>query len=449
MGFLAFRYAGPSYMPTQPTMNRPSSAPSRRPIFIYLTNLVGGAEYMFLRRAESARRLGQDPVIITVPGPMDEAYRRTAKVIHLDPQVFGRFAFTHEMAEELADELAAMLGKAPCHIETTGMPGYYFGDLVARQIPGSECLLHAIAPRMVPLRRPPGWADLWRSPSRCWQGVRGRLPYREVEALAASGRFLSVNQECADTSARQLGLASLPAVLTPLSVGTTEAVSSVDCQEKFVLSVCRLDGRMKAYVEGLIRMWPAVLREHPSLRLKIVGDGPAKESYVALAAASGVAPSVDFLGTLDNAVLTGLYASAEAFVGMGTAAIEASMCGAVAIIAVENESACLTPGCFGDPEVKGFGEHVPGQSYVPAQDLLMGLLVDGARRAAVAERGRQHSLRTHHPDACDQRMAELLTKTYGAPVAVPAPMIRPRQVLANLLAGRLSRRPLAAWSGNT
>jgi len=435
-------------MPNQPTMNRPSSASFRRPVFIYLTNLVGGAEYMFLRRAESARRLGLDPVIITVPGPMDEAYLRTARVIHLDAQVFGRFAFTHAMAEELADELVVMLGADPCHIEATGMPGYYFGDLVARRIPGSECLLHAIAPRMVPLRRPPGWADLWRSPSRCWQGLRGRLPYREVEALAASGRFLSVNQECADTSASQLGLDSLQAILTPLSVGTTDAASAAVIQEKFVLSVCRLDGRMKAYVEGLIRMWPAILRGHPSLRLKIVGDGPAKESYVALAAATGVASSVDFLGTLDNAALSGLYASAEAFVGMGTAAIEASMFGAPAIIAVENETACLTPGCFGDPDVKGFGEYVPGQSYLPARDLLMGLLADGERRAVVAGRGREHALRLHHPDACDRRLAELLTKSYGPPVAFPAPMIRPRQVLANLLTGRLSRRPLAAWAGN-
>jgi hypothetical protein len=405
-------------------------------------------EYMYLRRAESARRLGLDPVIITVPGPMDEAYLRTAKVVHLDPKVFGRFAFTHGMAEELADELAAMLGRAPCHIEATGMPAYYFGDLVSRRIPGSECLLHVTAPREAPRRHPPELSQLWRSPYRFLQALRGRRFYFELEALAASGRFLSVNEACADTAAHQLGLDSLQAILTPLSVGTTETTSATAFQEKFVLSVCRLDGRTKSYVEGLIRMWPAILRGHPSLRLKIVGDGPAKESYVALAVATGVASSVDFLGTLDNAALSGLYASAEAFIGMGTAAIEASMLGAPAIIAVENEPACLTPGCFGDPDVKGFGEHVPGQSYLPAQDLLMGLLVDGGRRAAVAERGRQHALRTHHPDACDRRLAELLTKSYGAPVVFPAPMIRPRQVLVNLLTGRLSRRPLAAWAGN-
>ena len=51
----------------------------RRPIFIYSGNHVGGGEYLCLRRAEAAVRLGLRPVIITSPGPMDEAYRRVAE----------------------------------------------------------------------------------------------------------------------------------------------------------------------------------------------------------------------------------------------------------------------------------------------------------------------------------------------------------------------------------
>jgi hypothetical protein len=378
---------------------------------------------------------------------MDEAYLAAAKVIHLDPKVFGRLAFTHGMAEGLADELAAMLGQAPCHIEATGMPAYYFGDLVARRISGSECLLHATAPREAPRRRPPDLSDLWRNPGRFLQALRGRRFYFELGALAGSGRFLSVNEVCADTAARQVGLDSLPAVLTPLSIGVVRPSAASDSMGRFVLSVSRLDGRMKAYVEGLIRMWPAILQEHPSMRLKIVGDGPAKESYAGLAAAIGIASSVDFLGTLGNDALSGLYASADAFVGMGTAAIEASISGAPAIIAVENEKACLSPGCFGDPSLRGFGEHVPGQACSRVQEILLELLANHEHRAAVADRGRRHALHLHHPDVCDQRLAVLLTKTYGKRVVFPAPMIRPRQVLANLFAGRLFRRPFAVWAG--
>jgi glycosyltransferase involved in cell wall biosynthesis len=416
----------------------------RRPVFIYLVNLVGGAEYMFLRRAESARRLGLDPVIVTVPGDMDAAYLRAAKVIHLDPRVFGRFAYTRRLGEELADELAAMLGPGPCHFEATGMPGFHVGAMAARRIPGSECLMHAIIPRMTPLRHPPSLKDLWRDPRRFWQGLRGRLPYPEIVALAESGRLLSVNQECVDTSAQQVGRPSLPAVIVPLSVGTLAGPDAP--RGGFVLSACRLDGKMKAYVDGLIRSWPAILRARPGLRLKIVGDGPARATHAALAEALGVAGAVDFLGTLDNADLAGLYASADVFVGMGTAAIEASMHGAPVIIAVENEPACLTPGCFGDPALKGFGEKVPGQALAPAQALLEALLADDVRRDAVAERGRLFALRTHHPDACDERLADLLSAGFGAPVELPAPLMRPLQVLANFLMGRLARRPLARWA---
>lgn len=417
----------------------------RRPVFIYLANLVGGTEYMYLRRAESARRLGLDPVIITVPGAMDDAYFRSAKVIHVSPAIFGKFAFTHAAAREMADEIASLLGPTPCHIEATGMPAFYFGDLITRRIPGSECLLHLTAPRTTPLRRPAELQDLWQAPRRFWQGLRGRLPYSEVIELAATGRLLSVNQECADTSAEQVGIASLPARLTPLSVGMA-VPESASTKAAFVLSVARLDGKMKAYVEGLIRMWPAMLQAHPRMRLKIVGDGPARAGYVALAQELGVAPSVDFLGTLDGPELSLLYAGADVFVGMGTAAIEAAMHGAPAIIAVENEKACLTPGCFGDPAVRGFGERLPGQTLGPVRDLLGALLAEEDRRLAAAEKGRVVALSTHHPDACDQRLSALLSASYGPPVEVPAPMARPRQVLVNFLRGRFLRRPYATWA---
>lgn len=426
-------------------MSSVSRGAFRRPVFIYLANLVGGTEYMYLRRAESARRLGLDPVIITVPGPMDEAYLKAAKVIHVVPRVFGKFAFTHRAAREMADEIVRLLGSEPCHVEATGMPAFYFGALVAERIPGSECLFHLTAPRTAPLRRPPAWKDLWEAPRRFWRGLRGRLPYAEIKALADSGRLLSVNQECADTSAAQLGIASLPAKLTPLSVGVTLSEISPS-REGFVLSVARLDGKMKAYVEGLVRSWPAILSSHPSMRLRIVGDGPAKAGYVSLAAQLGVSESVEFLGTMENHALAGLYARARVFVGMGTAAIEAAMHGTPVVIAVENEKACLTPGCFGDPAVKGFGESLPGQSLTPAAGLLAELLADVARSAAIAERGRLLSVGTHHPDACDRRLAELVSASYGSPVPLPPPLVRPRQVLVNFLSARLFRRPYATWA---
>ena len=75
----------------------------RRPIFIYSGNHVGGGEYLCLRRAEAAVRLGLRPVIITSPGPMDEAYRRVARLLHVDAAIFNRPAFTPGIAAAVAD----------------------------------------------------------------------------------------------------------------------------------------------------------------------------------------------------------------------------------------------------------------------------------------------------------------------------------------------------------
>ena len=84
------------------------------------------------------------------------------------------------------------------------------------------------------------------------------------------------------------------------------------------------------------------------------------------------------------------------------------MHGTPVIIAVEGQKSCLTPGCFGDPAVKGFGESLPGQILTPA--------------------------------------ADLLSATYGPPVPLPAPLVRLRQVLVNFLSARLFRRPYATWA---
>ena len=77
----------------------------RRPIFIYDKNKVGGGEHLFLRRAQSAKRLGLDPVVITIPGAMDEAYRRTARLIHLPKPLLSKCGLTASLGERVADQL--------------------------------------------------------------------------------------------------------------------------------------------------------------------------------------------------------------------------------------------------------------------------------------------------------------------------------------------------------
>lgn len=419
--------------------------PLRRPIFIYSGNHVGGGEYLCLRRAECAVRLGLKPVIITSPGPMDAEYRRVARLVHVDAAIFNRPAFTPGMAAAVADDLAALLGPEPSHIEVTGLPDSYFAALLAARLPETDYSLLIIRPGTVLSRAWPAWSDLLPDPRRLIHALRGRKENGVLRALAAQGRVLTVNRPCADDAARLAGLPAIAAGLEPVIVppaadaGSAHRVSAAP----YLLTVARIDGIMKGYVRGLVVAFAALQAEHPALRLKVVGDGPARPATEALAQSLGVAAHVDFLGTLPPEALPPFYREAQVFVGMGTAAAEAAMHGAPVVLALAYDQECRTPGCFGEPGVEGFGEVVPGQAKRPVLELLRPLLADAGQARLVASRGQAQALADHHPDAATERMRSLLSRVPVKPVPHPYPLPKLRLLLRNVLNGVARRRPLA------
>ncbi len=416
----------------------------RRPIFIYSGNHVGGGEYLCLRRAEAAVRLGLRPVIITSPGPMDEAYRRVARLLHVDAAIFNRPAFTPGIAAAVADDLAALLGPAPSHIEVTGLPDSYFASLLARRLPGSDYSLLIIRPGTVLTRAWPTWRDLLPDPRAAWRALQGRKENGVLRALAAQGRVLAVNQACADDAARLAGLPSLEAALEPVIVPCGPVLrTAVPACPPYLLTVARIDGIMKGYVRGLVEAFAELVRAHPGLRLKVVGDGPDRPATEELAARLGVAGSVDFLGTLAPEALPGLYAGATAFIGMGTAAVEAAMQGAPTVVALAYDVTCRSPGYFGEPGLQGFGEDVPGQPKRAVLELLRPLLAEDGLARRVVERGQAHAFAEHHPAAATERLRALLSRPAVAPTPHPWPLPKWRRLLGSLSRGYAWRRPLA------
>lgn len=406
----------------------------RRPVFIYDKNKVGGGEHLFLRRAESARRLGLDPVIITIPGPMDEAYRRTARLIHLPKPLLSKCGLTASLGERTADQLAEILGSEPSSFEATGMPSLYLASLLSHRLPSSDHLFFAIGPRPAPRHRPPVLGDAWSRPAEFVRALFGRSYYRELADLAARGRFLTVNQPCATDAEQQLGTPMPGISVEPVTFSSPAELPRVTAAAPFALSVSRLDGGMKAYVEGLIREFPRLAEIKPGLRLVIVGDGPAMPGLRRLAA-SQPAGQVEFLGTLPNAELAPLYAGCEVFVGMGTAAVEASMHGAPVVIAIGGEPRCLSPGLWGDPQLVGFGEALPGQKLSPIVEVMAPLLQDRDHASALARRGKEHSESQHGASKLDQRMRTLLSSPASRGPQLPCPWPDPHRLIANFLLG--------------
>ena len=72
--------------------------------------------------------------------------------------------------------------------------------------------------------------------------------------------------------------------------------------DPYVLSVARLDALKR--VSALVEAWPDV---DDRLRLKIVSDGPDRDSLVNRARELGVAERIEFLGRVDDASLAALY----------------------------------------------------------------------------------------------------------------------------------------------
>jgi phosphatidyl-myo-inositol dimannoside synthase len=114
-------------------------------------------------------------------------------------------------------------------------------------------------------------------------------------------------------------------------------------EARFVLSVCNLvPGNEFKGVDTVIRAWPRVLKELPSLRYVVAGEGAIRAKLEKLAIETGVASSVAFTGEISDAELAGLYRGCEAFVlpsrgqkqrgafggeGFGRVYVEAAMAG--------------------------------------------------------------------------------------------------------------------------
>lgn len=100
----------------------------------------------------------------------------------------------------------------------------------------------------------------------------------------------------------------------------------------------------KKGLDVLLRALPALRRQRPELVLTVIGDGPMRASWQALAAGLGLAGCVHFLGARRSAELPAYYRAAEVFVapfvqaasgdqeGLGLVLVEALGCGCPVVV---------------------------------------------------------------------------------------------------------------------
>jgi len=188
-------------------------------------------------------------------------------------------------------------------------------------------------------------------------GIEVWRPYSAMErrALRGANRIYCVS----DYTRRQVlrycpGLAAekLRVIPNTLDPYFSAAPGAVLTNQPFalprILSVGRLSAAdsYKGY-DTLIEALPLIRREHPAVRLRIVGQGDDQPRLAALATRLGVSGSVDFLGTINDEALRTEYTACDLFAlpsrkeGFGLVYLEA----------MSHGKPCIAARAGGAPEV--------------------------------------------------------------------------------------------------
>jgi glycosyltransferase involved in cell wall biosynthesis len=186
---------------------------------------------------------------------------------------------------------------------------------------------------------------------------------------------------------------------------------------RFLLSVCSLAGKNEFKgVDTVIRVLPKILKVIPDLRYVVVGDGELRKNLEGLAADTGVADRVSFVGEVSDVELARLYRGCDVFVLPSRGQHEAGTVGGEGFGRVYVEAALAGKPVVGS-RVGGASEAVlhgrtgllvnPNSGDEVAEGLLT-ILTDADLAACMGAEGRAWSLRTFSEDALANSLTVLL-----------------------------------------
>jgi 1,2-diacylglycerol 3-alpha-glucosyltransferase len=138
----------------------------------------------------------------------------------------------------------------------------------------------------------------------------------------------------------------------------------------------------KTYNEHLIRLTAALRNDYPELRYEIYGTGANQDKLEQLAKELKVLDRVKFMGSIPYDQFANVVSRAMAFVGSGTALVEAAALGVPSIVGIESIDEPDTYGLISDVVGLSYNERIEGRPLVPIRSLLVRLL--GSKKEVVS-----------------------------------------------------------------
>ncbi len=174
--------------------------------------------------------------------------------------------------------------------------------------------------------------------------LKGPLFSRLKQWIVRHAQHLTVVSTAMRDKAIELGVPADKISVIPMGVDAQEIFvpPPVGAPREGLIFVGRLVD--KKGIEYLLKAMPAVLESHPTVRLKIIGDGPLRSQLEEVAEDLGISPALDFLGAVPNhAIPDHLRQSAVAVIpsivtdngdqeGAPVAVMEVMACGCATVV---------------------------------------------------------------------------------------------------------------------
>jgi 1,2-diacylglycerol 3-alpha-glucosyltransferase len=258
----------------------------------------------------------------------------------------------------------------------------------------------------------------------CWQVPLRQRRWREHVGARLVRRLPPENFMFSTDSMRQLtgtclgrDLSASPVL--PLPVDTTrfslQARRRVDRNK--VVSVTRLSSSYAHHAQ-MIDVIRELRDQGRAFTYHAYGDGEQRAALESKARRLEVSDAVFFHGTLPYDRFTDAVGDAFAYMGFGTALVEAAACGVPALVGIDPHPGPATYGFFQDTEGNDLGGRLPGQREFEIKERLLWLAdrtEEEYRRIELASRARaeEFSLELLLP-----RLVELLERAARVPLRI-------------------------------